>query len=532
MSPLSCWLQNSLGRVFPSSPPGGVQTVRLLAGRNERISFQACVHNPMPSAISAHIAVDDAQDLAIVVRRVGYVPVAHFNTGTEQDQLEGVGHIPGYVPDPLFPEQSALIGPFENQSFWITVAVPADAQPGLRTLDVRLTVENETVGQMQANIHISPLVVQPPKDFPVTHWFYTDALCDWYRVEPFEERLWELLQRYMRNLVEHGNNCMFVPLFTPPTDGVKRPTQLLGVSEPAPGQYRFDFGAVKRWTDLASGCGARYLEWTHLFSQWGIKHALRIYRSNQDAQSLLWPPETGATSDVYRNFLAQFLPAFYRFLQAEGLLERSFFHLSDEPHGEEHLRAYRAARELLRELAPWMKVMDALSEIEFAQQGLMDIPIPSIRTARQFIQAGIPSWAYFCGGPRGKYLQREMDTPLYKIRMSGWLFYRLAAQGFLHWGYNYWYERQTQTLIDPFREQSGAAWPRWSYGDTFVVYPGPDGPLDSIRWEVFAESMQDYGLLQSAGVSPEDGLLAGIQDYTDCQSAAWVLAARQRLLGA
>ena len=45
------------------------------------------------------------------------------------------------------------------------------------------------------------------------------------------------------------------------------------------------------------------------------------------------------------------------------MLEASFFHLSDEPHGPEHLANYRAAREMLREIAPWMPVMDALSEV-------------------------------------------------------------------------------------------------------------------------------------------------------------------------
>jgi hypothetical protein len=53
------------------------------------------------------------------------------------------------------------------------------------------------------------------------------------------------------------------------------------------------------------------------------------------------------------------------------------------------------------------------------------------------------------------------------------------------------------------------------YGDPFMIYPGPDGPLDSIRWEVFAESLQDYALLQSAGISVDDPLLADIKSYAD-----------------
>ena len=57
----------------------------------------------------------------------------------------------------------------------------------------------------------------------------------------------------------------------------------------------------------------------------------------------------------------------------------------------------------------------------------------------------------------------------------------------------------TRIMVDPFTMQDGASWPRWAYGDPFVVYPGPDSPLDSIRWEIFAESMQDYRLFADAG---------------------------------
>ena len=65
-------------------------------------------------------------------------------------------------------------------------------------------------------------------------------------------------------------------------------------------------------------------------------------------------------------------------------------------------------------------------------------------------------------------------------------------------------------MIDPFTN------PGWPPGDFFVVYPGLDGkPMDSIRWEVFAESLQDYAMLQTAGIKPDDPMLAGIKSYGD-----------------
>ena len=531
MPNLSCWLSSSLRRFYPTSPAESSDSLELLAARNERASFQACVHNPSWDVAQVQVSVSDVEGLTILVRRVGYVPMAHHNTETEPDELDGVGRAPGLVPDPLFPEDCVTLGAMETHAFWVNVTIPADVEPGTREFTVRFARDGETLAELPVRLKVHSIVNEGHDNLPVTHWFYADALCDWYCVEPFEEAFWDIVQPYMQNVVQHGVNSLYVPIFTPPTDGVKRATQLLRVTTPEVGRYAFDFNDVLRWVRLAKASGARYFEWTHLFSQWGIKYALRIYRSNADPDSLLWPPDTAATSDVYRGFLAQFLPAFHEFLATHDLLDRSIFHLSDEPHGDEHLEAYRRARAMLRELAPWMRVADAMSDIRFGLEGLTDIPIPSISTAHEYAEAGIPSWVYFCCGPRGRYLNRLMDTPLPKIRMTGWLLYRLKAQGFLHWGYNYWYKSQTQQLIDPYTEQAGCAWPSWAYGDTFLVYPGERGPVDSIRWEAFGESLQDYGLLQSAGVQPENTLLSSIKDYDDFpKTEEWIVAARRKIL--
>ncbi len=54
-----------------------------------------------------------------------------------------------------------------------------------------------------------------------------------------------------------------------------------------------------------------------------------------------------------------------------------------------------------------------------------------------------------------------------------------------------------------------------------MVYPGENGPLDSIRWEVFSESLQDYALLQTLGISRES--LSEIRNFEDFpKSAEWI----------
>jgi len=523
------WLASSLVRHYPASRPHRRKRLRLHAARGEQVSFQVAFRTES-EARKVTAGVSASNSLGIQVRRVGYVSMPHHNSDTPIEDLDGVGHIPGYVPDPLLPDHAVHAGPFETNAFWITIHIPADVTPKSWPVKITLTAEGEEPTLLTATIVVHPAIIRPRRDFPVTHWFYCDALCDWYKVEPFEEPFWPLVERYLENCAVHQQDTSHVPLFTPPTDGVKRPNQLLGVRREG-SRYLFDWTLVRRWIGTAKKSGLSRFEWVHLFTQWGAKYAIRIYEGHGEGEKLLWDAETPGVSPTYRNFLSQFLPEFKRFLDEEGLMENSLFHLSDEPHGEEALENYRAARLMLRELAPWMRVMDALSDITFAREGLTDIPIPVVSHAPEFVQEGHPAWVYFWGGPRGRYVERVLDTPLPKIRMFGWLCYRNRARGFLHWGYNYWYESQTRSLIDPFCVHDGLWWPRWPYGNTFVVYPGEGGPIDSLRWEVFAEGLQDYALLQTAGLDPDDPSLSAIQDYAEFpREEGWILDRRGELL--
>ncbi len=505
------------------------------AALNERFSFQLVVRNEVKvdgktsdAPITISVSADAPEGWDIRIRRVGYVPMLHRNTGTIGEESDGLGMIPGFVPDPLFEETSMSLPANETHAFWFSVKPAPGVKPGKFAISAILSTADQGEQTRTVNVNLHNVVIEKRHDFHVTNWLYNDALLDFHNCKAFDEIYWKVLPKYFDNMVAHGQDMVYVPVFTPPLDGVKRPTQLLRVTRKGKDKYQFDWRDVKRYVSLAKKSGIEKFEWTHLFTQWGVKCALRIYHGQGADEKLLWPPETEATSKTYRSFLSQFLPEFHNFLKAERHISSSFFHLSDEPHGDEHRENYRKARELLRELAPWMKVMDALSEIQFAKAGLTDIPVPSISTALEFLNDGIPCWCYYCCGPRGRFLQRLMDTPLAKIRMNGWLFYRWPFQGFLHWGYNYWYQSQTRNKIDPFVTQDGLKWPGWAYGDCFMVYPGDNGPLDSIRWEVFSESLQDYALLQTLGISREN--LSDLRSFEDFpKSADWISKMRKKL---
>jgi hypothetical protein len=544
-SQLRFWLETSLKRIYPNSQPGEKMSLKIIAAKNERVSFQACVRNfSTDSAIVKCELVHDT-DSTSMVRRVGYVPVIQLNTYTPKSDLEGIGHIPGLCPDPLFPEDQVHIGPESNGVFWITLQIPENLKSGKQTFSVKFTLVNRFAYNdftypdalsvtLPVEIDVRSLVIQPRKNFPVTNWISVDSIWEYYKIEPCGDRFWELADKFIENLVSHGNNAVYTPIWNNRHELLIRPAQLLRVKKIGEDRFEFDFTDVRKWVRLALKHGAEYIEWSHFFTPAPTsgKHPQRIYEKGEGAVGkILWDPDISATSETFRSFLSQFIPVFKQFLEEEGIFDKSLFHCADEPDGEAQIEDYRKARALLRQFAPWMKVMDALSDTKLATQKLVENPIPSILTAANFTAINLDTWVYFCCGPREGYLQRLMDTPLSKIRMCGLLFYKLGATGFLHWGYCYWFKFCTSEISNPFLCPDIMHWPILPIGDPFVVYPGNDGPLDSIRWENFAEGLQDYALLQSANIKPDDPLLAEIKGYADFpKTEEWYTNFRRKLL--
>ncbi|MGN8070305.1 DUF4091 domain-containing protein [Mucilaginibacter sp. 22184] len=530
---MSVWLESSLNKVFPQSPVLQRNSMSLLAARNSKISFQVAFHNQMKDQTQINCLVDGG-DIQTQVRYVGLVPFPNFNTDVSKEEIDGIGYLPGMLPEPLYPVSKADATPYASRSFWITLTVPAAISPGEHECKVKLSwTEGKVQKQQQlfVKVNVANLVIKPRHDFHVTHWWRGEATALYYKTELYNERWWKLTRALMKNLIEHGNDVAFIQNFFELRAVFKKPCQMLIVNEQSPGKYIFDWTNVKRFVDMCRELGYMKFEWAHLWLYWGVADAMHVYTKKEDGTyRLLWDEHLKAMDPIYINFLKQYLPEFHRFLKKEKLLENSYFHLSDEPWSE-HIENYKKARNLLHELAPWMKVMDALSDIRYGRDKLTDIPVPIISSAEDYLKEGIPHWVYYCTGPRGPWLNRFYDTPLAKIRMSGFLFYKLKAQGFLHWGYNFWYKLDTEQSIDPFNEGAATAYPGIAQGDPFVVYPGPDGPYDSIRWEVFAEALQDYAILQSAGISANSELLHDIKNYRDFpKQETWISSTMAKLL--
>lgn len=171
------------------------------------------------------------------------------------------------------------------------------------------------------------LTFLPKQTLIHTQWFHCDCLATWYGVEVFSEDHWKIIERYVKTAADHGVNMILTPIFTPPLDtavGGERPTVQLVDVEKNGSTYSFGFDKLKRWVDMCRSNGIEYFEFSHLFTQWGAKHAPKIVAKENGELKRIFGWDTDATAEEYKSFLDQFLPELVRFIEDNGLKGQLF----------------------------------------------------------------------------------------------------------------------------------------------------------------------------------------------------------------
>ena len=137
--------------------------------------------------------------------------------------------------------------------------------------------------------------------------------------------------------------------------------------------------------------------------------------------------------------------------------------------------------------------MDALSDYEFYETDCLQYPVVAIDHLEPYFGKKNVI-GYNCCAQHTAVSNRFMAMPSYRNRIIGVQMYLYQLIGFLHWGFNYYFTENEPHLINPFLTTDGEN--TWQAGDPFSVYPGEDGPIESIRLKVFFEALTDVRALQ------------------------------------
>jgi len=475
-----------------------LKTLRIL--KNERASFQLLYtkNDVSDHNIRAFATPVIKSELAeyITMRSLVNIPstLAAYPDRLDTKYLKTT---PGLYPDLLQPvHNKGDISIFYNQlrSLWLELDVNGKVEAGTYPITIELydKKSGELINTHELEVKIMNASL-PEQELIVTQWFHCDCLADYYGVEVFSERHWEIIENFVKTAVKNGQNMLLTPTITPAFDtevGGERPTvQLVDIAIDN-GKYTFNYDKLDRWVDMCHRCGIKYFELPPFFTQWGAEHAPKIVATVDGEFKRIYGWDTDAASEEYAEFTVVFVAALLEHLKELGIDKQCYFHMSDEPKLK-NLEQYKKSQAGIRKCIEGYHTMDAISNYEFYLEGLIDTPVPSTNHIKDFLEGNIPGmWCYYCCSQCIDVSNRFFAMPSARTRSIGVQMFKFNIGGFLQWGYNFYYNQRSRDLINPFYETTGEDWVE--SGDAYIVYPGFDGkPMESIRIVSFNEGLQD-----------------------------------------
>lgn len=475
--------------------------------KNETASFQWAYfrENMTPSWVGFwKLEYETDIPAKITLRTVECVPnpVPISGNATEKDALAD-GYLrtkPGLYPEILLPlthkGKIPVIGGHLH-TVWVDIEPESGINSGDYSITLKIVNEENIIAQETFPLTVINACL-PEQETKVTNWLYTDCIADYYDVEVFSDKHFEICEKFIKTAVKNGINMILMPVFTPPLDTAegheRTTTQLVGVTKNGE-EYSFDFSLCERWLRKCQRCGVKYTEISHLFTQWGAYHAPKIMATVNGEEKQIFGWDTDVNDGDYHKFLNLFLKEFTAFLKERGLQNTTYFHISDEPD-ETHLEQYKRNRMAIIDSIKDFKQFDAMRHVEYYKEGLCDVPVPSNGAIHDFLKEDIKErWVYYCCGPFYKMSNRFISMSSARTRCLGIQIYKYGIDGFLHWGYNFYNNQYSEDNVNPFLNPCTGYWT--SGGDAFVVYPSFRGePIESLRLLAFKQGLDDIRALK------------------------------------
>lgn len=475
---LIVWPVDAHTKVFrdtiPSTTGGGV---KLRAARNEYEPAQVAIRVPAPiEGVSVMFsplkhsegrATIDGDNLRWSY--VGFVPIEQNSRHSERIVIRDA---PCEIPDPLLAERTIDLKANSTQPVWLTVRIPKDAPAGVYRGEVAVTASGTRVA-LPVELRVDPFVLPDDRHLYVTHWFSTERIAKTYGVEPWSEACWQILGRYAQNFAAHRQNVVLTPL------------SRIAVTRRKDGKLAFDYRDFDRFVELFLREGAMDLiEISH-----AARHKEGGWSSNEFVLRDVAITDAATGQPVKlpaEEAMPRLLADLEEHLAQQGWLDKAILEIGDEP-ALHSVESWRAISRQIHRAAPRLRRIEAIETIDF--DGVLEVWVPKLSHLDRWRQAYASFrdqnefWYYLAVHPYGN-TNRYLDYPLSSVRTLHWINFAEDLRGYLHYGLMAWAE-------DPF----GPPPKRWPPGDGHITYPGADGPLDSLRWEIQRESIEDFEYL-------------------------------------
>ncbi len=400
----------------------------------------------------------------------------------------------GYWPDPLPLVQNPLaLQADKNYPFWLTVHVPNDAGAGEYKGSVTFSDGN---WDQEVSVCLNVYDFNIPETFNLrTAFGFSSGNVKRYHHLDTRDELDQVVDLYFQNFREHRISPY-------------NPTMLHPIEYELNDQdFEFNFHDFEQ-------AGERY------FDEFGFT-SLRLpllgmgggtFHSRRKGE--IAGHEQGTPE--HERLFKQYASTVEAFLKKKGWLDEAYVYWFDEPRPRDY-EFVKEGMDMIHRNAPGLTRM-LTEQPEEELFGYVDLWCPVLNAyapevCHQRQQKGEEIWWYICTGPKEPYPGLFTDHPAVDLRIWLWMTHKYDVEGCLVWQSNYWTSRLAypephiqNPWDDPMSYQTGYGRPvgykgHWGNGDGRFIYPPKGwqdgekriaGPVDSIRWEMLREGIEDY----------------------------------------
>lgn len=489
-------------------PEAKDQAITIQTARNEAEAAQLVVR---PAAALKGLTIRAGElkgpgGATIGAESVEVLEVRYVNVERPTDKST----VAGLWPDPLPP----LKGPIDleankNQPFWLRVKAPRDVPAG--TYKGSLKIQGKDYkAEVLLSVEVYDFIL-PDRMTCVTAFGFSPSNVFHYQQLTSVEQKRQVIDKYWASFSAHHIS----PYDPSPLDDLRVTWPRIDETTTAE-----QLDPVFDWTAWDSAM-ARGIDYYHFNS-----FRLSIpglgggtFHSRREPELMGYREDT----PQYKAAFSAYCREVQDHLREKGWLDEAYVYWFDEPDPKDYAFVMNGFRKL-KEAAPDINRM-LTEQVEPNLVGGPNIWCPITNNykdepAEERRKHGEKFWWYVCTGPKAPYCTLFIDHPGTELRVWLWQTWQRKIDGILVWETNYWTSsaaypdaNQPQNpYADPMGWRSGYSTPNgekkpWGNGDGRFVYPpeaaadahpaGPvlNGPVDSIRWEMLRDGIEDYEYL-------------------------------------
>ncbi len=454
-------------------------SVRLGAARGEAESFGAVVLGLGDAPLTARLSTLTGPGGARLDRehcQVSWVESVKVNT---------------WVPDPLL-EQQPFRAPRQGYPLLqVTVRVPRERQPaGEYRGQLTVSAAGQTA-VLPVVLRVYDFALPLTPTLPTSFWLFRHTIRNAYGLPavPFDT--------YARYL----DRCLDARLA--PIDAAEWHDQpFVQMVRAASGELNVDWTEWDRYLayGMARGMSAFNVADDHWFGSYFRSFTVREPKTGQTSTVTL-----DLNSPAYAAAVTRFFQLAHEHFTARGWAAKAYLQAYDEPGRDAALLAeIKRFHALAR--AGWPGLRTLITATPGGYEGLHGSigiwcplsPSYDEKVAAERRKLGEEVWWYVCCGPGAPWANLFLEQPGAAHRVLAWQSFARGVQGLLYWGVNHWpgFDGRTMSPVPAAKRWPAVAWNDGGRnGDGYLMYPGPDGPLGSLRLDILRDGLEDHDAL-------------------------------------